>query len=41
MGFEPGLGYGFVLSARDVPAVKMWVWVDDFLLHGPTHTKAL
>jgi hypothetical protein len=39
--FEPGLGYGFVLTARDGPAVKMWVWVDDFLIHGPTNTKTL
>lgn len=40
-GFDPKLGYGFILQAKDGPAVKMWVWVDDFLLHGPTHAKTL
>jgi hypothetical protein len=40
-GFEPGLGYGFVLIGKDGAAVKMWVWVDDFLLHGPNHAKTL
>jgi hypothetical protein len=40
-GFEPGLGYGFILTAKDGPAVKIWVWVDDFLIHGPTHAKTL
>jgi hypothetical protein len=40
-GFDPKLGYGFVLHAKDGPAVKMWVWVDDFIIHGPTHEKTM
>jgi hypothetical protein len=40
-GFVPGLGYGFILTGKDGAAVRIWVWVDDFLLHGPTHAKTL
>jgi hypothetical protein len=39
IGFDPALGYGFVLESSDGPAVKVWVWIDDFLLHGPTFDK--
>jgi hypothetical protein len=39
LGFDPDLGYGFILEAKDGPAVKIWAWVDDFLLHGPTEAK--
>jgi hypothetical protein len=39
IGFDPELGYGFILEARDGPAVKIWAWVDDFLIHGPTLEK--
>lgn len=39
IGFDPALGYGFVLESADGPAVKIWVWVDDFILHGPTEEK--
>ena len=36
-GFDPHLGYGFSLHGQDgSPAVKIWVHVDDFLIHGPT-----
>jgi hypothetical protein len=39
-GFDPTLGYGFILvSADGSPAVKIWVWVDDFILHGPSFDK--
>jgi hypothetical protein len=40
-GFEPGLGYGIILKATDRPAMKIWVWVDNFLIHGPTHKKTM
>ena len=34
--FVPGLGYGYILTRSDGrPAVLIWVWVDDFLIHGP------
>ena len=34
--YVPGLGYGYVLARADGrPAVLVWVWVDDFLIHGP------
>ncbi|CAJ1936814.1 unnamed protein product [Cylindrotheca closterium] len=33
------LGYGFILTSSDGGAVHIWVWVDDFLIHGPTHKK--
>ncbi|CAJ1946038.1 unnamed protein product [Cylindrotheca closterium] len=38
-GFDPKLGYGFILTSNDGGAVHIWVWVDDFLIHGPTHEK--
>lgn len=38
-GFDPALGYGYTLIGRDGAAVKIWVWVDDFLIHGPTLSK--
>jgi hypothetical protein len=37
--YNPELGYGYVLTSADGPAVKIWVWVDDFLIHGPTYEK--
>lgn len=34
--YDPKLGYGYVLLGRDGrPSVKIWVFVDDFLIHGP------
>lgn len=36
-GYDPKRGYGFVLTNRYGGAVHIWVWVDDFLLHGPTY----
>jgi hypothetical protein len=39
LGYDPKLGYGFVLQGRDGVAVKVWAFVDDFLLHGPTHER--
>jgi hypothetical protein len=38
-GFDPKLGYGYVLFGRDGGSVHIWVWVDDFLIHGPTYDK--
>ena len=36
-GYDPSLGHGFSLHQVDgSPSVKIWVHVDDFLLHGPT-----
>jgi len=36
-GYDPKLGHGFVLIGKDGhPTVKIWVHVDDFLIHGPT-----
>ena len=35
-GYDPKRGYGFSLLRSDgSPAVKIWVFVDDFALHGP------
>jgi hypothetical protein len=35
--YDPNLGHGYVLTRSDGgPAVKIWVHVDDFLIHGPT-----
>jgi hypothetical protein len=28
-----------VLESADGPAVKTWVWVDNFILHGPTEEE--
>jgi hypothetical protein len=39
IGFDPEHGYGFILEAKDGPAVRVWAWVDDFLIHGPTKSK--
>jgi hypothetical protein len=38
-GYDPTLGYGYVLTGRDGGSVRIWVWVDDFLIHGPTYAK--
>mmetsp|Transcript_23866 Transcript_23866/g.36251 ORF Transcript_23866/g.36251 Transcript_23866/m.36251 type:complete len:523 (-) Transcript_23866:744-2312(-) len=38
-GFDPKLGNGYTLIGKDGAAVKIWVWVDDFLIHGPTFEK--
>ena len=41
-GYNPTLGYGFSLHSQDgSPAVKIWVHVDDFLIHGPTLASTL
>jgi hypothetical protein len=38
--FDPKLGHGFVWIFSDgLPAVLLWVHVDDFKIHGPTWTK--
>ncbi len=37
--YDPVLGYGYVLKAQDGLSVKIWVWVDDFLIHGLTYEK--
>ena len=36
LGFDPKLGYGFILRNKDGLAVKLYGFVDDFLIHGPT-----
>mmetsp|Transcript_14789 Transcript_14789/g.22576 ORF Transcript_14789/g.22576 Transcript_14789/m.22576 type:complete len:202 (-) Transcript_14789:1367-1972(-) len=38
-GFDPALGFGFILKGKDGYAVKLWVFIDDFLIHGPTYHK--
>jgi hypothetical protein len=38
-GYNPDLGYGFVLNGKDGAAVKIWTFVDDFCIHGPTKEK--
>jgi hypothetical protein len=38
-GYDPDLGYGFNLIGKDGGVVKVWAFVDDFLLHGPTYEK--
>jgi hypothetical protein len=35
--YDPSLGYGYILENSMGLAVKVWVFVDDFLLHGPTY----
>lgn len=35
-GYDPKRGYGFSLSRTDgKPSVRIWVFVDDFCIHGP------
>ena len=37
-GYDPSRGYGFSLIRSDGhPAVKIWVFVDDFAIHGPDY----
>jgi hypothetical protein len=37
--FDPEKGYSFTFESDDGPAVLIWAWVDDFLIHGPTEEK--
>ena len=37
-GYDPDLGYDLNLIGKD-GAVKVWAFVDDFLIHRPTHEK--
>jgi hypothetical protein len=38
--YDPNEGYGYVLTDESgSPAVKVWVHVDDFLIHGDTYDK--
>ena len=39
VGYDPELGYGFVLTNKHGLAVKLYGFIDDFLIHGPTHEK--
>jgi hypothetical protein len=39
LGYDPNLGYGCVLHTADGGAVRVWAFVDDFLIHGPTLEK--
>ena len=36
LGYDPKRGYGFVLKNKQGLAVKLWGFVDDFLMHGET-----
>ena len=37
-GYDPAKGYGFSLRRADGrPAVRIWVFVDDFAIHGPDY----
>ena len=38
-GYDPELGYGYNLIGKDGAVVKLWDFVDDFLIHGPTYEK--
>jgi hypothetical protein len=38
-GYYPELGYGFNLIGGDGASVKVWAFVDEFLIHGPTYDK--
>jgi hypothetical protein len=38
-GYDPALGYGFNLIGKDGGSVKVWAFVDDFLIHGPSYEK--
>ena len=36
--YDPSFGYGYILfQPNGRPAVKIWVFVDDFLIHGPDY----
>jgi hypothetical protein len=40
VGFDPDKGYGFVFEDESGEGVVLlWVWIDDFLIHGPTYEK--
>ena len=40
LGFDPDKGYGFIFEDENGEGVVLlWVWVDDFLIHGPTYEK--
>ena len=34
LGYDPDRGYGFILTNQQGMAVKLWGFVDDFLIHG-------
>ena len=36
LGYDPEKGYGFTMENRDGLVAKVWGFVDDFLIHGPT-----
>ena len=38
-GYDPALGYGFILENRLGLTVKIWAFVDDFLIHGPNQAS--
>ena len=44
LGYDPRKGYGFTMTNKDGLVAKVWGFVDDFLIHGPTKeitTRAL
>jgi hypothetical protein len=36
--YDPAQGHGLVYHNAQGLSVLVWVWVDDFLIHGPTET---
>jgi hypothetical protein len=38
-GYGPSLDYGFNLIGKDGVVIKVWAFVDNFLIHGPTYEK--
>lgn len=42
LGYDPNLGYGILMQRSDgKPAVRLWVHVDDFAIHGPDYQSTL
>jgi hypothetical protein len=37
--YDPNLGYGFNLIGKDGGVVRVWAFVDNFLIHRPTWEK--
>ena len=36
LGYDPNKGYGFTMEGPEGLVVRVWGFVDDFLIHGPT-----
>ena len=37
LGYDPDKGYGFAMENQEGLVVKVWGFVDDFLIHGPNY----